>query len=321
MAHQTQWKMRQEYIPTFFLFHGLLAVLLLPFICTGIATRTQIDPVPRAVTNTSKAGLAWPNGNYVNVDQFLSTGKVSWYYTWSSSPIYTDIEFVPMLWGSDQVDSFASINDTISHYHVSAVLGMNEPQQSAQSNLTPSEGAQLWKSYLEPLKAQGVRLGSPAPSSAPSGKTWLLDFLTECQGGCTMDFIALHWYDVNATTFESYLKDFHDTFQRPLWVTEWACQNYNNADAQFSYEDIVQFVNQTQGFMDNTDYVERYAWFGAMENLQGVNPDDALMDKSGTINALGKQYIGSTSGSRRRYARLPWLWVSVVVPLLCILSR
>lgn len=23
--------------------------------------------------------------------------------------------------------------------------------------------------------------------------------------------------------------------------------------------------------MDNTDYIERYAWFGAMENLQGVN--------------------------------------------------
>lgn len=30
-------------------------------------------------------------------------------------------------------------------------------------------------------------------------------------------------------------------------------------------------MNATQTFLDNTDWVERYAWFGAMENLQGVN--------------------------------------------------
>jgi len=55
-----------------------------------------------AVTNSSKAGLAWSNGNYVDIKQFLSTGKVSWYYTWGPWPIEADIEFVPMLWGSDQ---------------------------------------------------------------------------------------------------------------------------------------------------------------------------------------------------------------------------
>jgi hypothetical protein len=31
-------------------------------------------------------------------------------------------------------------------------------------------------------------------------------------------------------------------------------------------------MNQTQSFMDQSTFVERYAWFGAMENLQGVNP-------------------------------------------------
>lgn len=49
----------------------------------------------------------------------------------------------------------------------------------------------MWKTYLEPLRQQGVRLGSPAPSSAPSGLIWLQDFLTSCAGGCTIDFIAL----------------------------------------------------------------------------------------------------------------------------------
>jgi hypothetical protein len=116
-------------------------------------------------------------------------------------------------------------------------------------------------------------------------------------------FTRLHfksdWYDVNATAFQAYLELFYTTFQRPLWVTEWACQNYNDANAQCSASDIVWFLNQTQEFMDQSPYVERYAWFGAMENLYGVNPADALMDSSGKINDLGKQYIGlySAGGS------------------------
>jgi hypothetical protein len=78
----------------------------------------------------------------------------------------------------------------------------------------------------------------------------------------------------------------------PLWVTEWTCQNYvsssvchypfksplliqhkqNDVNAQCSPAEISAFMNQTQSFMDETDYVERYAWYGAMENLGGVNP-------------------------------------------------
>ena len=35
----------------------------------------------------------------------------------------------------------------------------------------------------------------------------------------------------------------------------------------------MHFMNETQSFMDGADFVERYAWFGAMEHLpQGVNP-------------------------------------------------
>ena len=32
----------------------------------------------RTVTNTSKAGLPWPNGNFVDINQYLKTGKVQW---------------------------------------------------------------------------------------------------------------------------------------------------------------------------------------------------------------------------------------------------
>ncbi|EIN11770.1 hypothetical protein PUNSTDRAFT_131925 [Punctularia strigosozonata HHB-11173 SS5] len=264
--------------------------------CTAAPQSLPVHDFPdRSVTSSSKAGLAWPNGQSVDITQYQTTGKVSWYYSWGPSPTNTKLEFVPMLWGQSQVDQFSTtINNTIEAGGITAVLGMNEPQEAGQSNLTPEEGAAMWKTYLEPLRSRGVRLGSPAPSSAPSGKTWIQDFLTICDGGCTIDFIALHYYDVNATAMIEYLEDFRNTFQRPIWVTEWACQNYNGG-SQCSMDDIELFLNKTQSFMDQSDFVERYAWFGAMENMQGVNSKDALMTSKGKINDLGKQYIGESS--------------------------
>ncbi len=98
----------------------------------------------------------------------------------------------------------------------------------------------MWRTYLEPLKARGIRLGSPAPSGNPNGKKWLQDWLVACNGGCNPDFMAIRrqsldhfyseadcytdWYDVNATQFEEYVNEYYALFQKPIWVTEWACQ-------------------------------------------------------------------------------------------------
>ncbi|KAF7321910.1 Glyco-hydro-cc domain-containing protein [Mycena kentingensis (nom. inval.)] len=266
---------------------------------TSIQTRTL------TVTDTSKAGLAGGGDADTDMAQFMTTGKVSWYYTWSLHSVdNTELEFVPMFWGerdiADWTDAENGINATIAQRKPTAILGMNEPQEKGQSNLTPQQGADLWKTYLEPLRAQGIRLGSPAPSSAPSGKVWIQDFLAACAGGCTVDFIALHWYDVNATKFINYLNDFHDTFQKPIWVTEWSCQNFNKG-AQCTAPDVSLLLNETQSFMDAQPWVERYSWFGALRDLQGVNTLDAMLTPEGHITDLGKQYIGAeepqTSGA------------------------
>ncbi|KAJ6551420.1 glycosyl hydrolase catalytic core-domain-containing protein [Mycena capillaripes] len=278
-----------------------LTILLLLFLANVSAHPTSRT---LSVNSSSKAGIAGGGDAETDMTQFTTTGKVSWYYTWGLGSVDTDLEFVPMLWGQKDVaqwtDASDGINATIAQRKPTAVLGMNEPQQPGQSNLTPQQGADMWKTYIEPLHAQGLRLGSPAPSSAPSGKTWIQDFLTACDGGCTVDFIALHWYDVNATNFIEYLTDFHDTFQRPIWVTEWACQNFNNGP-QCTQPEVAELLNQTQAFMDAQDWVERYAWFGVMRDLGGVNPDDAMMNSKGQITDLGKQYIGAeapqTSGA------------------------
>ncbi|KAG5641851.1 hypothetical protein DXG03_004110 [Asterophora parasitica] len=208
-----------------------------------------------------------------------------------------------MLWGLKSVEQFsANWRSNRARGDVKAVLGMNEPQQKGQADMTPEDGAIVWKTYLEPLRAQGIRLGSPAPSSAPSGKTWLVDFFAACAESCTVDFIALHWYGTNAAQFISYVQDMHATFaERPVWVTEWACHNFNPASPnprQCTAEEVTAFLNETQQWMDETEWVERYAWFGAMREdaMNDVNPDNALMDKEGKLNSLGRQYIGAADG-------------------------
>ncbi|TBU32061.1 glycosyl hydrolase catalytic core-domain-containing protein [Dichomitus squalens] len=228
----------------------------------------------RAVTNTSKAGLAWPNGNSIDINQYLSTGKVQWYYTWGPSSIQSNIEFVPQLWGTKQLSQWdSSINDTIRSLNVTHALGFNEPEISGQA-------------------AQGTGYPARLP-----GAEQLTSWMSACGGGCTIDFVAVHYYDINSTGFVEYLIDYHDTFQKPVWVTEWACQNYNNANEQCSQRDVVDFMNATQQFTDETDWLERYAWFGAMEDMQGVNSADALMSSGGKINQLGEQYIGMVAAN------------------------
>ncbi|CAE6446936.1 unnamed protein product [Rhizoctonia solani] len=271
-----------------------MSLLLLALLAANV-----VAVVPN--TGGSKAGLGWGGGG--EISQF-EAGKVSWYYTWSPSSWVQpppNIEFVPMLWGGKDVSAFtkAVTRASVASNGWTHILGMNEPQESSQSNMSPADAANMWKTYLEPLKAgnPNLRLGFPAPSSHPNGIQWIFDFLGNCNGGCTVDFIALHYYDVNATDFIRHINEYHNAFQRPIWVTEWACQNFNNGP-QCSYNQIVRFLDETQTYMDKTDWVERYAWFGAMANTP-INKDTKLMDSSGRINDLGKQYIGSKAPTPR----------------------
>ncbi|KAF9474707.1 glycoside hydrolase [Pholiota conissans] len=254
-----------------------------------------------APTNvTSKAGLAWPNGATVSLTQFEGTGRVTYmvrlYYTWSTYPIDNDIEFVPMFWGNRSISEWTNTaKRTLADMtpKVTAVLGMNEPELPSQANLFVDEGVELWKLYVELLRAQGYRLGSPGLSSSSAGKAWLQDFISSCNG-CTVDFISLHWYGTNVTLFQKHVEDYYTTFQKPLWVTEWACEDYVHPENICTLQDIITFMNAMQTFLDGAGFVERYAWFGAQKNLTMVDSNNGIMDDNGVINDLGKQYINYT---------------------------
>ncbi len=129
-----------------------------------------------------------------------------------------------MLWGSQQASQWDSdIEAIIEALNVKHALGFNEPNEPGQADLSPSTAAALWKQHMEPLKAHGILLGSPAPSSTPAGLNWLQEFLQACSG-CNVDFIAMHHYGTIAQDFISDVENYHNTFGKPIWVTEWACE-------------------------------------------------------------------------------------------------
>lgn len=46
------------------------------------------------------------------------------------------------------------------------------------------------------------------------------DWLAACGGGCKFDFVPYHYYGTDASDLIEYTKDFYNTFNKPLWLTE-----------------------------------------------------------------------------------------------------
>lgn len=141
-----------------------------------------------AATTSPKRGLLYISSSTSTDDSELFTSAptdITWYYNYAvspSSPIKKSdlptLEFVPMLWDTTSADNFAEnvMNLIAQGVNVTSVLGFNEPDQKSDvggSNIAPELAAAVWKRAIEPLAAQGIRLGAPAVSGGPDGMTWL----------------------------------------------------------------------------------------------------------------------------------------------------
>jgi len=195
-----------------------------------------------------------------------------------------------MLWGLDQVGDFTNnILNTQAQGSPANVLSFNEPDQTGQSAMAVGDAISAWWQYMEQLKY--ARKGSPAVTNGPTGLAWLKSFMEGCST-CNIDFVCIHYYGTNAADFESVVSGLWADYGKPIWVTEWACQDYSGNNQQCDQGAINAFLSTTQNWLENQSYVERYAWFGALTSFpSGFNSLNALMDSNGNINALGNQYI------------------------------
>jgi len=164
-----------------------------------------------ARTKNPKRGIGYAGdlpGDIINANQTKSV--ISWQYNWANIPpdylATSNITYIPMQWGSVNVDSFADdvkaqgadtilvclFNLTRLPQLTQSLQAFNEPDYVNESNLPPDEAAKLWMQFIEPLKSSGIRLGGPAVTASGTGRPWLNSFLQACTN-CTIDFLPLHW--------------------------------------------------------------------------------------------------------------------------------
>ncbi|KAJ7109015.1 hypothetical protein C8R43DRAFT_183792 [Mycena crocata] len=255
-----------------------LPSLVLAFSCALAASAAK----------NSKRGLAYAEADRPTDIAVAnqSASVLSWVYDWGTTPrpfiTASNLKYIPMIWGRDGVDTFAS---KVLAQGAKTILAFNEPDFASQSNIPAAEAADLWKKYIQPLHNQGVRLGAPAVTNAPSGRPWLADFLTACKD-CTIDFIPLHWYGEGVGSFYDYIWSVHSQFPGyPIWITEYASTSSDDAV-------VLDFLKQTQAYMDSElDWVEGYSWFAFFRKESGSNYN--LLDLNGQLGPLGKAYVNN----------------------------
>ncbi|KAF5389757.1 hypothetical protein D9757_005980 [Collybiopsis confluens] len=254
---------------------------------TALSANSHHTPATSPSNNGNGKGcLAWSNGN---ADlQYYKTDNTSTIYTWSevgpSDAGELNFTFVPQLWGWTNADAFGTI--VVAGYS-DAALFVNEPNEAGQANMSPLDAVFLWEQYMEPLRSQGYRLGSAATSSNPNGMNWMNEFFTTCNGGCKPDFMAIHWYGIDADEFKTYVEQWHNTFSLPIWVTEVGYENFNGND-QGNLSEIQSFMSDVTSWMDLQDFIEKFCWSsGTPGSLNG------LMNADGTPSSLGYQFIYS----------------------------
>lgn len=239
-----------------------------------------------------KRGLVYiPDGKHPQDDALWDTSALTWYYNYGSkpSPNISKLQFVPMLFGTSNSSTFLSDvrSQITAGANITYVLGFNEPDGVAStggSDISPDTAAQIWMQQIEPLAKQGVKLGAPACTGAESGRQWTQDFFKACSN-CTVDFIPVHWYS-NFQGLASHIGEYVGTFNKSIWVTEFA-------DANVSLLDSQTFYNQSSSFLDRNNNVSHYAWFGSFRSdVSNVGANSAMLTQDGKLTDIGSWYLG-----------------------------
>ncbi|KAJ7742437.1 glycosyl hydrolase catalytic core-domain-containing protein [Mycena maculata] len=257
------------------------------------ATTAASSSSSGGVNLRGKACLAWPNYNYNPLAPWKGsqTGLI---YSWDAVKVPDadeyDFTYAPMLWGWTNVDDFQS---RVVEGYATIALGMNEPNEVGQSNMDAATGISMWREYMMPLASKGYTLISPAMSSNPNGKTWMAQFMSDCGSDCAIGGIATHYYGTDIEEFITYVTYWHTTYNLPVYVTEYADQDFDGG-AQADIGEIWAFMEAATAFLNENDWVKAHCWFGAMVGMDNVNPLNTLMNSDGSgPNDLGSWFINN----------------------------
>lgn len=259
-----------------------------------------------AQERSAKRGIGWDEKTQPISEQAVSkmAPGVSWIYNWGTKPRNTvanlgredGMEFVPMCWNAnfDEAELRRWLTDNPG---VRYLLGFNEPNFSAQANMTPAQAVQAWP-RLEKIAADfGLKLVAPAlnfTGERVGGRTWSpyewLDEFFRLYPDARVDCLALHcymnWFSANtwfATEYfyaDLYNPAKNDVYGRYPNIVKYL-DAYRAANGHFPRMMLTEFcswendgtvtgvdfqidqMTQKVQKLEQSDLVEGYAWFMA----------------------------------------------------------
>lgn len=211
-----------------------------------------------------------------NVDFDGPLRSVSNWNTWTPpelknrAPFRPMVRLIPQLSGQDWAHVENS-NQPIIHY-------FNEPERAG---ITPEVAAQHWNSQMLPLRHhKDKKLVSPSCANDAAGQAWIADFLKRVEAN-KPDYLGLHYYGTDGDVAIAFIERMHKEHNLPIIVSEIASVSRN-------YADVLGFTAQLTNWMDETEYIFEYGFFGCMEKEADdfVSPEAQLMHSNGTFKDL-----------------------------------
>jgi hypothetical protein len=243
------------------------------------------DPVPAppsggAPSGKRGRGLAFNDPNLLG--RFLGSGShISWTYNWAQTDdSKTGLEFVPMCWGITKgfPATWASNAQKMISAGSKALFSFNEPDHSAQANLSPGQAAASHIELMNPFAGK-ARIGAPSITNSGSpnqGISWLRQWVNECNGRCVYDFVNIHIYGFDTNMFLQHLINVHNEFKKPVWITEFA---FGGSDEEINRQ--LQVV---------IDQIENNSTFSFVENYAYFMAADGIMVKGSSMSSYGNTF-------------------------------
>lgn len=222
--------------------------------------------------------------------------NVYWNYDWGSKrneALPDDIEYLPMIWGGGTVERIRqTLNDNvvplITLGKAKHLLGFNEPDGIGQADMPVQQALDLWPE----LESMNLTLTSPVCANPWGG--WMQEFMANATQSCKrLDWVGIHWYgDANFTTFVRGMTAYHEMYQRPILLSEFAPADWHALTVdqnQNSPADVLAFMKEALPWLEAQDWIVGYAWFPFLITMP-AGTSSALFDINGNITALGQFY-------------------------------
>lgn len=289
----------------------VLAVASIMTACGG--SDEPIVKVLDAMPKSAKRGVAY---NFPSMsDAIAMTPYITWCYNWGNALSYdiladwlesNEMDFCPMCWnGNYNVGAIKAY--VAAHPNTKYLLAFNEPNLTDQANMVPSKAAELWAPVVALAKELNLKLVSPAMNYGTlAGYSdpikWLDEFFA--QPGVSLDdidAISLHCYMGSSSALASFVDRF-DKYGKPIWMTEFCAWEKNIGSAK----DQMLYMSEVLNYFEQTDKVERYAWFIPRYKKVGTYPYMQLFeDDNSDFTALGKVYTRFSSFDKNTYLKFP----------------